>query len=150
MPSPTNPLLLNYHFDVHFHRRDLSKDHRFQSVQGLHAQILPEDLAGKKNATFDNVKLTRAYEPDSKLVAWCMDAINNKVFKQSNVTIKLLNSKHEMQCGWKLEKAIPVGWGVEELDAENCKVLIETIELKYEYFEVINSRGEVVSPKPRT
>ena len=77
MPSPTNPLLLNYHFDVHFHRRDLKSDHRFQSVHGLHAQILAEDLVGRKNATFDNVKLTRAYEPDSKLVAWCMDAINN-------------------------------------------------------------------------
>ncbi|MGI9552460.1 MAG: phage tail protein [Aurantibacter sp.] len=138
---------LNFHFDVEFRHKDFKRDHKFQSVDGLHAQLVKDEGQKNPHAVFDHIVLKRAFEPDSKLVGWCMDAINNKVFKAVTLTIKLLNSKHEVLSAWIVEKAIPVGWGVAELHAEESKILIETIELRYRYFQVVDSKGRIVAPK---
>ena len=138
---------LNMHFTVDFLNKDLHDDHRFQSVQGLKARLVREEGAKVPRAIFENIFLRRAFEPDSKLVEWCMNTINNKVFKRETITIKLLDSKHELISGWIVTDAIVMGWSVEELHAEDSKVLIETIELKYKHFQVLNSKGKVIAPK---
>ena len=40
-----------------------------------------------------------------------------------------------------------LSWSVEELHAQESKVLIETIELKYKNFQVLNSKDKVITPK---
>lgn len=142
----TNPAL-NMYFNVEFLNDDLRVDHRFQSVQGLKATLTKVEGVKIPRAVFDNIILKRAFEPDSKLVEWCMNTINNKVFKHESMVIRLLDSKHEVICGWIVTDAIPLSWSVEELHAQESKVLIETIELKYKNFQVINSKGKVVAPK---
>ena len=138
--------LLNFHFDVEFHNKNFKGDSKFQSVNGLHARLLKEEGQKNPRSTFDNLTLRRAYEPDSKLVAWCMNAINNKVFQEETLVIRLMNSKHETVSAWIVENAIPVSWSVSELHAEESMVLLETIELKYSYFQIIDSRGKTVAP----
>ena len=135
------------YFIVEFQNKDLQADHRFQSVQGLKARLIKEEGVKVPRAVFENIILRRAFEPDSKLVEWCMDTINNKVFKHETITIKLLDNKHELISGWIVTDAIPLGWSIEELHAQDSKVLIETIELKYKNFQVLNSRGQVIAPK---
>lgn len=141
---------LNFHFEVQFHHKDFHNDSRFQSVQGLHAQLIKEEGQKNPHAVFGNLVLKRAFEPDSKLMAWCMNAINNLVFQEVNMTIRLLDSKHEPLAAWQVVKVIPVGWEVAELDAQDSKILIETLTLKYHYFQVVNGKGKVVAPKAPT
>jgi phage tail-like protein len=135
------------HFIVQFQNNDLQEDYRFQSVQGLKASLIKEEGVKLPRAIFENIILRRAFEPDSKLVEWCMDTINNKVFKHETITIKLLDNKHELISGWIVTDAIPVAWSVEELHAQDSKVLIESIELKYKNFQVLNSKGQIIAPK---
>ncbi|XMO86241.1 phage tail protein [Algibacter sp. AS12] len=134
---------LNMHFAVHFHSKALINDVSFQSVQGLQSRIIKNE--GKKQVKYDNLVLKRAYQPDSNLVAWCMDAINNNKKQAINLTVNLLNADHEIISGWQIEKGLPVAWGVEELHAQDTKILIETVELQYQRFNVLNNKGEVIA-----
>lgn len=134
------------HFIVEFIDEDFWEDKNFQSVQGLQARICEKEDRRGIHAQFENIILRRAYQPDSKLVKWCMDAINNHKKQALNLTIKLLNAEHEMLSGWMIEKTLPVAWGVEELHAQETKILIESIELSYQRFQVLDSKGRIVAP----
>ena len=134
---------LNMHFVVEFQRKDLVDDMNFQSVQGL--QVRVNKFEGKSRVHYENIILKRAYEPDSKIVSWCMDVIKNRKKQPVNLTIKLLNAAHEPVSAWNIKGALPVGWGVEELNAQETKILIETIELKPLSFDVLNSNGKVTA-----
>jgi len=146
LPRSTYPPL-NMHFVVEFHSKEFIMDKGFQSVQGLQARIAQTEDKRRVQADFENLILKRAYQPNSKLVRWCMDAINNLKKEPIDLTVKLLNADHHMLSGWRIIQAIPIAWGVEELHAQESKILIESIELKYHYFEVLNSKGNVVAPK---
>lgn len=145
LPRTTYPPL-NMHFILEFQDKYLSEDINFHSVQGLHARICKEENTENKFVHFENLILKRAYLPNSKLVKWCMDAINNNKEQPVNLTIKLLNANHEMLSGWQIEKAMPIAWSVEELHAQETKILMEIIELKYHKFHVLDSKGRNVAP----
>lgn len=121
-------------------------DNSFQSVQGLQARICENEDKKGEHTQFENIILKRAYQPNSELVKWCMDAINNHKKQPLNLTIRLLNAEHEMLSGWQIEQAVPVAWGVEELNAQEAKILIETIELKHQRFQVLDGKGKIVAP----
>ena len=144
-PRETYPPL-NFHFVISFHNKEY-KDSQFQSVQGLQARIEQKEN-NKVHTQFENIILKRAYQPDSKLVEWCMNALNNNKKEPQDLTIKLLSAKHKLVSAWIIEQAVPVGWGVEELHAQDAKVLLECIELSYAYFQVVNSKGIIVAPVP--
>ncbi|WP_179019635.1 phage tail protein [Winogradskyella forsetii] len=135
---------LNMHFVVHFNRKELMADVNFQSVQGLQVRVDKTD--GKDRVYYGNIILKRAYEPSSKLVTWCMDVIKKRQKLPVNLIVKLLNAEHEMLSGWKIEKAMPVAWGVEELHAQESRILIETIELEPQYFYVLDHNGKIIAP----
>ena len=158
MPANHPEFPLNMHFSIEFANPKFEADQTFLSVDGLSAELTP-GLAPKNifrpNANrrtvlrpqFKQLILKRAYRPDSKLLEWCMDAINNHKREEENLTIKLLNSQHIMTSAWRIEKAIPMAWTLSELNAAESAVLIETIVLKYAFFQVVNSKGKVVAPK---
>lgn len=145
MLRPVPPI--NSHFQVTFSNAKFKNDTRFHAVQGLYAQLARHEPLREWHAHFDNLLLQRAYEPDSKLLEWCMDAINNQKIEKENLTISLLNSKHEVISSWQIHQAFPIRWGIEELHAQDTKILLESYELKYSYFEVVNSKGKIVAPK---
>lgn len=140
---------LNVHFTATFHINKREEVEPFQSISGLQAKLVKEEGKKLPNTVFENLILRRGYNPNSKLVAWCMNAINNKVFQAKDITIQLLDSQHELISAWAVEKAIPVGWGIEALHAQDPKVLIEVIELKYQRFHVLNGKGSNVAPMKR-
>ncbi|WP_282122449.1 phage tail protein [Algibacter mikhailovii] len=141
--------LRNFQFTVDFTNNDFNSDRHFQSVEGLHAQITKNISKKAWLSEFDVLILKRAYRPDSNIVAWCMNAINNKILTPENLSINLLNSRFEVVSQWQVVKAIPVGWSLSPLNAEEGQILIETITLKYSYFQVVNSKGKIVSPKKK-
>lgn|GEM_PF-2523795 len=145
MPRSIHPPL-NMHFIVEFNNKELITDKNFQSVSGLKARIHENEDKKGTHIQFENIILKRAYQPDSGLVKWCMDAINNNKKEPTNLIVRLLNADHDMLSGWQIEKAIPIAWGVEELHAQETKILIETIELSYQCFHVLNSKGKVIAP----
>ncbi len=147
MPRSTYPPL-NMHFIVEFNNDEFLNDNSFHSVQGLKARIIENNENRGVHFQFENIVLKRAYQPDSKLVKWCMNAINNNKKQPVDIIVKLLNAEHIMLSGWQIEEAVPVAWGVEELHAQETKILIETIELKYLRFQVLNSKREIVAPVP--
>lgn len=147
MPRSTYPPL-NMHFAVEFMNGTFHENDGFQSVQGLQARICENEDKRGIHTKFENIILKRAYQPDSELVMWCMDAINNHKRQPVDIVIKLLNAESEILSSWSIEKAVPVAWGVEELHAQETKILIETIELSYQRFQVLNSKRRIVAPVP--
>ena len=74
---------------------------------------------------------------DSQLIKWCRNAIESFEFEPVDLTVKLLNENHEPLVTWNVVHAYPIKWEVAELDAEQSKVTIETIELAYNYFTLV-------------
>tara|TARA_B100001750_G_C15051601_1_gene371736 strand:- start:303 stop:536 length:234 start_codon:yes stop_codon:yes gene_type:complete len=74
---------------------------------------------------------------DSKLIEWCRDAIESFQFEPLDLTVKLLNESHDPLVTWNVVHAYPVKWSVADLNAEENSVLIETVELSYNYFTIV-------------
>ncbi len=141
---------VGFHFLVEFSDLDSqSIDHQFQSVSGLSVDIETEEVAeGGENrfkhkfpvkTKYPNLVLKRGLVIDSKVIDWCRDAIENFNFKPINITVKLLNDEHQPLISWNIVHAYPVKWVVEDLNAEESKLAVESIELTYNYFTIIKT-----------
>ncbi|MBQ0734497.1 phage tail protein [Aquimarina celericrescens] len=141
---------VGFHFKVEF--QDLENkiqinDYQFQSVSGLSVDLETEEFAeGGENrfkhkipvrTKYPNLILKRGLLIDSDLIKWCRDAIENFEIKPINLTVMLLNEKHEALLTWSVTHAYPVKWVVEDFNAEENKLVIESLELTYNYFETI-------------
>lgn len=138
---------LNMHFIVKFSGSEFDNEIHFQSVDGLKARIFEHENKSGTYVKFDTLILKRAYLPDSKMQRWCMDAINHNKQKPLNLSIHLLNAQHQPISTWKIEKALPIAWGVDQLHAQESKILIETIELAYHQFQIVSSGEKISVPK---
>ena len=139
---------VGFHFKVNFDGVSKNnEDYRFQSVSGLSVDIETEDYAeGGENrfkhklpvkTKFPNLVLKRGMLLDSEVIAWCQDAIENFVFKPANITIDLLDEEHSPLKTWNIVNAYPVKWSVEDFNAQESKLVIESIELVYNYFTIL-------------
>ncbi len=141
---------VGFHFKVEF--QDLENkiqinDYQFQSVSGLSVDLETEEVAeGGENrfkhkipvrTKYPNLVLKRGLLIDSDLIEWCRDAIENFEIKPINLTVMLLNEKHEALLTWSVTHAYPVKWVVEDFNAEENKLVIESLELTYNYFETL-------------
>ncbi len=139
---------VSFHFKVEFTGISSQEaDIQFQSVAGLSVDIETEEFAeGGENrfkhkfpvrTKFPNLVLKRGMVTDSKLIDWCRDAIESFQFDPIDLTVKLLNEDHEPLVTWNVVHAYPVKWNVSDLNAEENKIAIETIELAYNYFTLV-------------
>lgn len=139
---------IGFHFSVEF--TDLSSsenDHQFQSVSGLTVDIETEEIAeGGENrfkhkipvrTKYPNLVLKRGLLLDSAVIDWCKNAVENFEFEPIDLIVKLLNEKHEPLVSWNIVHAYPIKWSVADFNAEESKVVIETIELVYNYYNTI-------------
>ncbi len=139
---------VSFHFLVEFNGIQPSIiDTQFQAVSGLSVDIETEEFTeGGENrfkhkfpvrTKFPNLVLKRGMVTDSNLISWCKDAVESFEFKPIDLTVKLLNDKHLPLITWNVVHAYPVKWAVEDLNAEENKIAIETIELAYNYFTLV-------------
>ncbi len=139
---------VGFHFKVEFDGiTNKVNDHQFQSVSGLSVDLETEEIAeGGENrfkhkipvrTKYPNLVLKRGLLIDSGLIDWCKKAIEDFEIEPINLTVKLLNEKHEPLLTWDVVHAYPVKWTVEDFNAEENKLAIESLELTYNYFKTI-------------
>ncbi|MDN3670822.1 phage tail protein [Echinicola jeungdonensis] len=155
---------VGFFFNVKFEDLESqSGDSEFQSVSGLSVDIETEEIAeGGENrfkhkfpvkTKYPNLVLKRGLIVNTKLIKWCRNAIENFEFKPVNLTVSLMNEKvpegnpegepkREPLMSWNVVHAIPVKWSVDDLNAEESKMVIESIELSYNYFKTIPNNAD--------
>lgn len=135
---------LGFHFRVEF--GNIEGEFQFQSVSGLSVELETEQIAeGGENrfkhklpvrTKFPNLVLKRGVLVNSDLIKWCRKAVEEYEITPVNITISLLNEEHEPLMTWNVVHAYPVKWAVADFNAEESKIVIETIELAYNYFNI--------------
>jgi phage tail-like protein len=136
-------LLVSFHFQVKI--PGYAEDIRFQEVGGLTAEMGVEELVvGGENrfsyklpvrAKYNNLVLKRGVIKKSKLVDWFRNAIEDFQFAPADITVNLLNGDHEAVITWEFIQAYPVKWAVSDFNAAGNSLVIETVELAYQYFK---------------
>ncbi|MCX2743869.1 phage tail protein [Mangrovivirga sp. M17] len=87
---------------------------------------------------FGNVTLKRGILPlDNEFFAWWNTASLNKV-ERRDVTISLLNEKHEPTMTWRVKNAWPAKIAGTDLKADGNEVAVNSIELAHEGISIIN------------
>ncbi len=135
---------MSYHFRVEFN--NIKGEFQFQSVSGLNIELETEEIAeGGENrfkhklpvrTKFPNLVLKRGILVNSDLIKWCREAVEDFNITPTDLTISLLNDEHKPLMTWNVVHAWPVKWAVGDLNAEESKIAIETIELVYNYFNI--------------
>ena len=137
---------VGFHFSVDFGLEGSKDEIMFQSVSGLNVQLDTESIKEGGENRFEHVMPVRSkssnlvlkrglYRPKESVVTkWCQNAFDNMVFKPTNLVVTLLNEKHEPLVLWKVIHAWPKNWKLGDLNAEKGEVLIETLELNYNFF----------------
>lgn len=144
MPEYYPPV--GFHFRVEFtFLPSESKDARFQEVSGLGAELGVEEVVeGGENrfthrlptyAKYSNLILKRGLLADSELIDWCKNAIENFEFEPATVNVTLLNEQHQpLADTYSFVNAWPVKWTVSDLKAQDNSIVVETLEIAYNYF----------------
>ncbi|MEF8984281.1 MAG: phage tail protein [Bacteroidales bacterium] len=149
---------VGFHFSVDFSEiSDKSNDTRFQSVSGLDVELETETIReGGENrfehvlplrSKYPNLTLKRGMLKDSKVIDWCLDAFNNLIIEPRSIVVKLLHFEKQEQddevtweqkplVSWNIVNAWPIKWNISDLSAEDSNLVIETIELRYQYFTI--------------
>jgi phage tail-like protein len=142
---------VGFHFRVEFILDGtVESDIRFQEVSGLSAELGTEEVVeGGENrfshrlptrAKYANLTLKRGLLTESGLIDWCRDAIENFDFTPATVNVTLLNEQHEPVADTlSFIRAWPVKWSVSDFKAQDNALVIETLELSYNYFSRIAS-----------
>ncbi|MCM8535059.1 MAG: phage tail protein [Lentisphaeraceae bacterium] len=136
---------VGFHFRVDFVLPFMtSNDNRFQEVSGLTAEIDVETVnAGGQNkythklpkrGKYPNLVLKRGMLKNSSLIAWLTNSIVNFEFVPANLIVTLLNENHMPVTAWMVKKIWPVKWSFSDLKADENGIVIETIELAYDFF----------------
>jgi phage tail-like protein len=144
-----NDPIVGFHFSVIFELLpQFSIDTKFQSVTGLKATIEMEAYkeGGQNRYThqlpfrtgYQDLVLKRGLTSDMSGVSlWCSNAIENFNFAPANLLVSLLNEKGNPVKAWYVSHAIPLSVDYGDFNAEENKIVIETITLKYNSFKEI-------------
>ena len=137
---------VGFHFRVRIDGMENAGDIRFQSVSGLNVQTQTESFKEGGENRFEHALPARTkysdlvlkrgmMHPDqSAITVWIKDAVEKFIIKPKNLTVELLDEKHQPLLVWRVEHAWPKNWKTDDLNAEQGKVLIETIELNVNRF----------------
>jgi phage tail-like protein len=148
---------VGFHFRVSIDGAAENNDSRFQSVAGLSVEVETETRKEGGENRFEHVLPLRTKHPLLVLKkgliqspgfrAWCMDNIkaitniasndpNKRLITPKNLLVSLLNQDGQEIMGWNVVHAWPKKWSISDLNAEQSTLVVETIELQYQYFTV--------------
>jgi phage tail-like protein len=132
-------------------------DASFQEISGIEAKFDTEDVTeGGENrfvhrlpkpARYSNLVLKRGIVAvDSFFVEWVGQTVGSGLslpILPQNILVTLLNEEGNPLIAWGFVNAWPIRSQVAPLNASDNKVLIETMELSYNYFDRVNLGGGV-------
>ena len=141
--------LTGFYFKLSFPVSGGMMDTSFKEVSGLNVEIGVEEIAeGGENrfkyrvptgTKYQNLVLKRGVTTlFSPLAVWCesvlMGPLSHTIVGQP-VLLSLLNDRGYPLKNWTFINAWPVKWDFSPLDAMKNEILIETLELTYDYFD---------------
>ena len=156
-PDPMPPL--GFYFKV----RMGTEDFDFQSVSGLTKEIVTEsfreggqhyDYALPTKVQYAELVLKRGlWVPESAPTKsdlkhwqkWFSEQTVQLRVQPQDLTIDLMRPTGPPYMTWKVRRAWPKKWVIADFNAEENQVVIETLELHYDEFEVV-----LKSPSPST
>lgn len=143
-----------FHFKVELNGvdgADSDSEQRFQEVSGLSVEVETETLheGGEnrfeyklpKRAKYPNLILKRGLLKGSAFLDWFKSAMNTYFivavydFKPADITITLLDEADEPVAVWNVVQAYPLKWSMSDLRSSENAVVVESMELAYQYFE---------------
>lgn len=117
----------------------------FQEVSGLTVKLETEDIQeGGENRfmhkfpkapKYPNLVLKRGMLIGSPLIEWAYQSISSFSFVPKTIVVSLLNEEMKPLMGWVVINAIPVGLEISSLKADENKIMVESLELSYDYFK---------------
>ena len=135
-----------FYYKVEFSISSNKNDVRFQAVSGLSVEYDVEEYkeGGENRFThklpgrtkYADLVLKRGMLTDSEVTKWCLAAFRDRDFKPADISVILMNEKGEPLRTWNVAHAIPKKWSVTDLNANDSAVVIETLELIYQYFTI--------------
>jgi phage tail-like protein len=148
--------MANYYPPVGFHFKvevsgftSNADDVRFTEVGGLSVEMGTEEIAEGGENRFIQKYPTRTKYPElvlkrglllnSEVVNWIRQCLEEYTIQPKDLSIKLLNEEHQPLLTWNVVKAYPTKWAVSDLNASSNAVVIETLQLFYQYFTLIKS-----------
>jgi phage tail-like protein len=144
---------MSYYPPVGFHFKvevlDVSSnanDIRFSEVGGLSTELATEEVAeGGENrfiqkyplrSKYPELVLKRGLLTDSAVWEWVRKCVEEYDIQPKNVDVNLLNESHQPLMSWHLVNAYPTKWSVSDLNASANSIVVETLQLYYQYFTV--------------
>ncbi len=140
---------VGFHFKVEFGLDGVSdQDFRFQEVSGLNIEIETDTkVSGGENrftqnlpkrAKYNNLILKRGLLTGSEIYKWLNDAVQTMEVEPITIWVTLLNEEHEALQTYTFVNAWPIKWSISDFNAEESKLVLETIELSFQYFTISN------------
>jgi len=124
-------------------------DLRFTEVSGLSLELGTEEVAEGGENRFIQKYPTRTKYPElvlkrglllnSQVLGWIRQCMEDYRIEPRNIDVKLLNEQHEPLLTWHVVGAYPTKWSVSDLNSTNNAVVIETLQLFYQYFRLDRS-----------
>jgi phage tail-like protein len=145
--------MANYYPPVGFHFKvevlgvdPVDNDVRFSDVSGLSVEMDAEEIAeGGENrflqkypvkSKYSELILKRGLLPDSGIVGWIRQCLEEFDIKPKNIDVKLLNAEHEPLVTWHVVNAYPTKWSVSDFSSTGNEVVVESLQFFYQYFSV--------------
>lgn len=138
---------LGFHFNARF---DLpgagARDVRFRDVSGLSMEL--EEFVyneGGENrfshklpvrGRYPDLVLKRGLLVDSGLRKWVLDAVHHLLIQPTTVWVTLLDETHAPLQTFTVVGAWPKKWTLSDFNAEASEIVVETLELAYQYYRV--------------
>ena len=133
--------------------RTPSLDSAFQEVTGIQAEFETETVVeGGENrfawklpryAKYPNLVLKRGLVTrGSALSNWVLSSIQSGLavpISPRDLTVRLLNTQSQPLITWTIVRAYPLRWQIAPLNSTSTSVLIEQLELSYNFFTRIES-----------
>ena len=122
----------------------------FQSVSGLTVEYDTESFKEGGENRFEHKLPVRTKYPDlslkrgmlinSKVTDWVRGILQHRDFvnnKPCEIQVSLLNEKHEPLKTWHVYNCWPKKWSISDFNAQENSVVVETLDLSYNFFKVI-------------
>ncbi|MEM7373498.1 MAG: phage tail protein [Bacteroidota bacterium] len=148
---------VGFRFDLTFFDSETSErftdadgpDACFQTVSGIGVEFESETVQDGANARFvqqlpkrpmfPNLGLKRGFLMESKIFQWFNETLSNSevAFQPLDVELNLKNEAGESLLNMRFVKAWPKKWSLSDFDAMSSNLVIESLELTYQYFRII-------------
>lgn len=120
----------------------------FQEVSGLNVKISTKDIdEGGENRfvhrfptppKYENLVLKRGMLIGSPLIAWAKNHFELFTFSPKVVNLNLLDEQGSPLSTWRFVNAYPVGLKISDFKAQENALVVETLELCFDYFTKVN------------